>query len=103
MASLALLLVSAWLVSEGRPSGWAFYPMIFMFVTTIAALLFTSHNLLVTKVLSGAVKGQELIGNTLMGIVALFLVVAALVISWEGYKAFRRMRQMKAVPAPSKA
>ena len=51
MASLALLLVSAWLVSEGRPSGWAFYPMIFMFVTTIAALLFTSYNLLVMKVL----------------------------------------------------
>ena len=38
-----------------------------------------------------------------MGIVALFLVVAALVISWEGYKAFRRMREVKAAAAPSKA
>ncbi|MGO9119075.1 MAG: carbon starvation protein A [Desulfomonilaceae bacterium] len=103
MASLALLLVSAWLVSEGRPSGWAFYPMIFMFVTTIAALLFTSYNLLVMKVLSGAVKGEQLVGNTLMGIVALFLVVAALVLAWEGFKAFRRFREVKAAPAPSKA
>ncbi len=103
MASLALLLVSAWLVSEGKPSGWAFYPMIFMFVTTIAALLFTSYNLLVMKVLAGAVKGEALIGNTLMGIVALFLVVAALVLAWEGFKAFRRFREVKAAPAPSKA
>jgi len=103
MASLALLLVSAWLVSEGRPSGWAFYPMIFMFVTTVAALLFTSYNLLINKVLAGAVKGEALVGNTLMGIVALFLVVAALILAWEGHKAFRRFREVKAAPAPSKA
>jgi carbon starvation protein len=103
MASLALLLISAWLVSEGRPSSWAFYPMIFMFVTTVAALLYTSYNLLVNKVLTGAAKGPDLIGNILMSIVALFLVMAALVIAWEGYKAFRRFRELKLAPAPSKA
>lgn len=103
MASLALLLISAWLVSEGRPSGWAMYPMIFMFVTTIAALLYTSYNLLVNKVLSGAVKGEALIGNTLMGLVGLFLVVAALVLAWEGRKAFQRFRAIRAQTASSKA
>ena len=46
MASLALMLVTAWLMSEGRPAEWAFYPMIFMFITTIAALLYTSYSLL---------------------------------------------------------
>jgi carbon starvation protein len=95
MASLALMLVSAWLISEGRPSGWAFYPMIFMFVTTIAALLYTSYNLLVNRVLAGAVKGEALIGNTLMGFVALFLVVAALALAWEGRKAFQRFRAVR--------
>lgn len=103
MASLALLLISAWLVSEGRPAAWAFYPMIFMFVTTIGALLFTAYNLLVVKVLGGAVKGEALIGNTLMGLVALFLVVAALVLAWEGYKAFQRFRTVRAEAAPSRA
>jgi carbon starvation protein len=103
MASLALLLISAWLVSEGRPSAWAFYPMIFMFVTTVAALLYTSYNLLFVKVLGGAVKGEALIGNTLMGLVALFLVAAALVLAWEGYKAFRRYRTVRAEAIPSKA
>ncbi len=38
MASLALMLITAYLMSEGKPYAWAFYPMIFMFVTTIAAL-----------------------------------------------------------------
>jgi carbon starvation protein len=100
MASLALLLISAWLVSEGRPAAWAFYPMIFMFVTTIGALLFTSYNLLVVKVLGGAVEGGALIGNTLMGLVSLFLVAAALVLAWEGYKAFQRFRAVRARVAP---
>ena len=102
MASLALLLVSAWLVSEGKSAAFAFYPMIFMFITTIAALIFTSYNLL-AKVLSGAVKGEALIGNTLMGIVGFFLVVAALILAWEGYKAFRRFRAIRAEAAPSRA
>ncbi len=94
MASLALMLMTAWLMSEGKPVAWVFWPMIFMFITTIAALLFTSYNLL-QKVLSGAVKGQDLIGNTLMGLVGLFLVAAAFVLGWEGSKAFNRYRTIK--------
>lgn len=103
MASLALLLVSAWLVSEGRPSAWAFYPMLFMFVTTIAALLYTSYSLLYKKVWMGAVKGEALIGNTLMGIIALFLVVAALILAVEGFKALKRFKSVRAQTAPSRA
>lgn len=102
MASLALLLVTAWLMSEGRPSKWAFYPMIFMFITTIAALLFTSYSLL-QKVFSGAVKGEALVGNTLMGLVGFFLVIAALILGWEGIKALNRYRALKIQPAPSPA
>ena len=103
MASLALLLITAWLISEGRSSAWAFYPMIFMFVTTVAALLYTSYNLLVNKVLAGKVTGEALIGNTLMGIVALFLVVAAFILAWEGFKAFQRYRSVGGQTAASKA
>jgi len=103
MASLALMLVAAWLMSEGRPSGWAFYPMIFMFVTTIAALILTSYRLL-TKVFTGAIKGTEaIIGNTLMGLAGVFLVVAALILAFEGFKAFKRYRQARVTGAPSRA
>ena len=101
MASLALMLVTAWLMSEGKSAAWAFYPMIFMFITTIAALLYTSYSLLF-KVATGAVKGEALIGNTLMGLVGFFLVIAALMLAWEGLKALNRYRAIKAgkaVPA----
>jgi carbon starvation protein len=103
MASLALMLVTAYLMSEGRPAAYAFYPMIFMFVTTVAALLYTSYGLL-QKVFTGGVKGVErLIGNTLMGFVGFFLVIAAIILAVEGVKAFNRYRAVKAHPAPAKA
>ncbi|HUJ89094.1 MAG TPA: carbon starvation CstA family protein [Syntrophorhabdales bacterium] len=94
MASLALMLVTAWLMSEGKPIAWTFYPMIFMFVTTIAALLYTSWSLL-SKVVTGAVKGEALVGNTLMGLVGFFLVIAAIALAVEGVKAFNRYRGIR--------
>lgn len=102
MASLALMLVTAYLMSEGKPAAYAFYPMIFMFITTIAALLYTSYNLL-TKVMSGTVKGEALVGNALMGIVGIFLVIAALVLAAEGIKAFNRYRSIRAQASTAKA
>jgi carbon starvation protein len=98
LASLALLVASVWLLSQGKKATFTLIPMWFMFVTTIAALLYTSYNLL-SKVFTGQVKaatGQSLleatIGNGLMGIVALFLVVAAFVLLFDGIKALRLYR-----------
>lgn len=100
LASLALMLVTIWLISEGKPYAWAFYPMIFMFITTIAALLYTSYSLL-DKVFSGAVKGEALIGNTIMGAVGFFLVIAALMLAYEGMKAFLRFRTVSTQARPA--
>jgi hypothetical protein len=72
--------------------------MIFMFVTTIAALIYTSFNLL-SKVFTGAVKGEALIGNALMGFVGFFLVIAAIILAVEGTKALNRFRGLKIKPA----
>jgi carbon starvation protein len=102
MASLALMLVTAYLMSEGKNAAWTFYPMIFMFITTVAALLYTSYNLLL-KVFTGAVKGEALVGNTLMGLVGFFLVIAAIMLGVEGLKAFGRYRAIRAEAAPAKA
>jgi carbon starvation protein len=43
MAGLALLLISLWLMAEGRKNSWALYPSVFMIITTIAALLFLAY------------------------------------------------------------
>jgi carbon starvation protein len=104
MASMALMLVTAFLMSEGKPYAWTFYPMIFMFLTTTAALIVTSYRLF-KAVFSGAVKGEAYIGNILMGLVAIFLVVAAIILAVEGIKAFGRYRSVssKAQAAPVKA
>jgi carbon starvation protein len=102
MASLALMLMTVWLMSQGKSYKWTFYPMIFMFITTIAALVVTSYRLF-TAVLTGAVKGQAYVGNILMGLVAIFLIIAALILGAEGLKAFGRYKAVKAEAVPAKA
>jgi carbon starvation protein len=99
LASLALLVASVWLLSQGKKATFTLIPMWFMFITTIAALLYTSYNLL-SKVFTGQVKaatGQSMleatVGNGLMGIVALFLVIAAFFLLVDGIKAINRHRQ----------
>jgi carbon starvation protein len=88
LASLALLVASLWLRSLGKKAIFALIPMFFMFITTIAALLYTSYNLL-SKVVSGQATGGQLIGNGLMGLVALSLVVMAILLLADGLKALR--------------
>ncbi|MCL4534340.1 MAG: carbon starvation protein A [Bacteroidetes bacterium] len=90
LAALALMMVSLWLVSEGKRAAFAALPMAFMFITTIGALLLTAWNLYV--VASKASDAGVAAGNYLMSILSLFLVVAALVLAWDGWTAFRRYR-----------
>jgi carbon starvation protein len=102
MASMALMLMTAWLMSQGKPYGWTFYPMIFMFFTTTTALIVTSYRLF-KQVCSGAVKGEALVGNILMILVGIFLVIAAIILAVEGIKAFSRYRALRTQPAAAVA
>jgi carbon starvation protein len=102
MASLALMLITAWLMSEGKSYAWTLYPMVFMFITTVAALLYTSWGLL-RKVMAGGIQGEAFVGNLLMGIVGFFLVICALILGYEGIMAFKRLMALKAEGAPAKA
>jgi carbon starvation protein len=102
MASMALMLMTIWLMSQGKSYKWTLYPMIFMFITTIAALVVTSYKLF-TAVFTGAVKGEAYIGNILMGLVAVFLVIAAIILGVEGFKALGRYKAVRAEGAPARA
>jgi len=103
MASLALMLVTLWMVSEGKSASWSFYPMIYMFITTVAALVYTSYGLFM-RVFTGAAKGTEaMVGNTIMGVAGVFLVIAALVLAVEAIKAWNRFRGTSRAVAPAKA
>ena len=104
MAALSLLLVTVWLASVGKPWYYAGLPMIFMYVTTVASLLVTAYNLYFNVYQPNLAAGRvvPIIGSGLMVLVALLLVVAALFIGVDGWRAFQRYLARPA-PAPGPA
>ncbi len=100
MAGLALLLVSLWLMSEGRKHAWALYPAIFMIVTTLAALLYVAYtNLIKVPAALAAGNLQGFLATGLIGIICLVLVVAALILVVDGWRAIQRARKGAPVKA----
>jgi carbon starvation protein len=99
MASLALLLITLWLMSKGKAYQWTFWPFVFMFVTTIAALIYKVVES-IDKLVKGGLTGQGIAANIIIMLVAILLVVAALILAWDGVQAIRRYR---AQPAQAKA
>lgn len=90
MAALSLLLVTVWLASVGKDWLYAGLPMIFMYVTTVAAIVVTGYNLYFNVYLPNMVAGRVLpvAGSGLMVVVAILLVVAAVLIAVDGMRAF---------------
>ncbi len=103
MAALSLLIVTVWLSSTRRSPAYAGIPMVFMYVTTIAAALVTAYNLYATIILKPNLAAISVWGAWAMILVALLLVVAAVVIGLDGWQAFSRYRTTPARPAPAPA
>ncbi len=94
MAALSLLIVSLWLKSLGRSPRYAFWPMLFMYITTMAAIIVTGYNLYASILSNPAVASQtfNLIGAVGMIIVAVLLFIAALVIAYDAWRAWTRIK-----------
>ena len=92
LAALSLLIVTVWLVSTRRNAAFAGIPMVFMYVTTIAAAGVTAYNLYQSIIAQEGVSGMPVIGAWAMIIVAALLIVAALVIAADGFRAYGRFR-----------
>jgi carbon starvation protein len=90
MAALSLLVVTVWLKSEKRSPHYALWPMLFMYITTIAATCVTARNLYVTIAANPSMSGLPVGGAWAMIIVAVLLIVASLLIGWDGLKAYQR-------------
>jgi carbon starvation protein len=90
MAALSLLVVTVWLKSEKRNPSYALYPMLFMYFTTLFATCVTARNLYVTIAANPAMSGLPVAGAWAMIVVAALLLVASLVIGWDGLKAYRK-------------
>ncbi|MEW6107075.1 MAG: carbon starvation CstA 5TM domain-containing protein, partial [Bacillota bacterium] len=112
MAALALMLVSIWLAKEGKAWYFTFFPMLFMLVTTIAALVLTTRNLIIaaSKLSAGAASppagqsvGVAIGGNIISAAIAVFLIIAALVLAYDGLRMFGKARAGKLGKAPAAA
>jgi carbon starvation protein len=90
MAALSLLVVSVWLKSEKRNPTYALLPMLFMYFTTLAATLVTARNLYVTIAAKPGMAALPVAGAWAMIAVSALLLVAAILIGWDGYKAYLR-------------
>jgi carbon starvation protein len=98
MAALSLLVVAVWLKAEKRNPTYAVVPMVFMYFTTLAATLVTARNLYVTIAANPKMSSLPVWGAWSMIAVSALLLVAALLIGWDGYKAYRRYGAAPAAP-----
>ena len=89
MASLALLIITIWLMKNGKQYAWTLWPCVFMFITTIAALIYTAF----WKALPAVLAGTKVTGNIIAFIVALILIVCALILGYDGMQALNRYRK----------
>jgi len=103
LAALSLLLVTVWLRSIGKNPAYAGIPMVFMYVTTMAATVITAYNLLVTIATKPGQAAISVAGAWAMIAVSVLLLGASALIAWDAWRAWNRYRAApaEAVPAPT--
>jgi carbon starvation protein len=93
MAALSLLVVTVWLKSTNRNPAYALWPTLFMYITTLAATIVTARNLYVTIAINPNMGGLPVAGAWAMIIISVLLIVAAVLIGWDGWQAYQRYSQ----------
>jgi carbon starvation protein len=104
MAALSLLIVSIWLKSVGRSPRYAFWPMVFMYVTTMAAIIVTAYNLYASILSNPKIAAQPIntIGAVAMILVSALLFIAALLIAYDAWRAWQRpLPSARVAPVPA--
>ena len=90
IAAVALFVIATWLMVMGKPTKFALYPAIFMIVTTIGALVWQSYRFY-----------SQPEPNIFLGTVAVFLIILALFVGYEGIATLRG-RKEKLMTAPAR-
>jgi len=99
-ASLALVLITIWLAQSGKTYQWAMWPAIFMYVSTVAALLVTAYVSLQAAFAPG-LKAAFIFGNLVAAAIGFALVILALFLAWDALQAFNRTRTLRPAAAPA--
>jgi carbon starvation protein len=90
-ASLALVLITIWLVTTGRSYQWALWPAVFMYVSTVAALLFTAYISFQAAFAPGK-KAAFVAGDLASAAIGFALVILSVVLAYDALRAFGRAR-----------
>jgi carbon starvation protein len=101
-ASLALVLITIWLVQSGKSYQWAMWPAVFMYVTTVAALIVTAWVSLQAAFTPG-LKAAFIFGNLVAAAIGFVLVILALFLAWDAFQAFGRAKKAPLRPAAARA
>ncbi len=91
MAALALLLVTLWLRLKGKNYQWTVWPFVFMYVTTVASLIYSAYRAFGIA-LPAAKTWDAQVAQITIGICAVILAVAGLYLGWEALQAVRRVK-----------
>ncbi len=97
-AGLALMLITVWLAREGKSYRWVFLPAVFMYVTTVAALLVTAW-VSFSAAFTPGLTAAFVLGNLLAGVIGLTLAILALILAADGLGAFTKARQLRPLHA----
>jgi carbon starvation protein len=97
LASIVLLLASTWLVKHRKPYWWTLLPAGFLFVTAMAALLFSSiYQALFQQLILGTGKNLSLtLGNTITVGFGLVFIIAGSYLFFIGLRALDRDRSIE--------
>jgi carbon starvation protein len=102
-AGLALILITLWLVQTGKPYQWALWPAVFMYVTTVAALIVTAYVSFQAAFTPG-LKAAFVFGNLVAAVIGAALVILSLVLAYDAIQAFGRAQKTRTLrPAPARA
>jgi len=96
MASFALLLVTLFLVQKAKNYKIAIYPMFFMYATTVSAIFYVAF----FKMIPAAFAGQKVFGNLFAAAVSILLIILAIILAYDGWKAFKKYKSGEAAEAP---
>jgi carbon starvation protein len=99
-AGLALVLITIWLAQSGKAYKWAMWPAVFMYVTTVAALVVTAW-VSFQAALDPNLKGAFVFGNLVAAGIGFVLVILSLVLAYDAIQAFGRARTLR--PAAARA
>jgi carbon starvation protein len=105
MAALGLLIVSIWLRSTGKNPTYALIPMLFMYITTMAATIVIAYNQWVNVLTAPAFAGQAIvqIGGWAQIIISILLFACSVIIAWDAWKAWNKYGKQGKAAATSPA